>query len=228
MNRAAENDGPAPTKPAIQENGAPGKSSPSNGFLRWHSRGYLPHFESSHATQHVTFHLADSLPKSALQRLEDETKNVPREKRDAERQKRIQAWVDGGHGSCVLAKPHIAKVVQETLLNFDTQRYRLLAWVVMPNHLHVLFEPFPLWTVAKTVASWKRFTARKILDERRENGEAAIAAVWQREYWDRYIRNQAHFIQTIQYIHMNPVKAALATSPELWPWSSASSVNRTP
>jgi hypothetical protein len=79
---------------AIAENGAP----------RWHSRGYLPHFESPGATQHVTFHLADSLPKTVLLRLEAELKTFPAEKRDVERRKRIDAWIDAGHGSCILRK----------------------------------------------------------------------------------------------------------------------------
>jgi len=64
----------------------------------WHNRGYLPHFESSEATQHVTFHLADSLPQAALQRLEAELKTLPTEKRDIERRRRLDAWIDAGHG----------------------------------------------------------------------------------------------------------------------------------
>ncbi len=140
---------------AIQENGAP----------RWHSRGYLPHFESSDAIQHVTFHLADSLPQTVLLRLDSELKPLPAAKRDAERRKRVDAWIDAGHGSCILRKPAIANMVQQSLLTFDSQRYRLLAWVVMPNHVHVLFQPMNEWTVAKIVAAWKKFTARKICDD---------------------------------------------------------------
>ncbi len=63
-----------------------------------------------------------------------------------------------------MREPRIADMVQESLLSFDAQRYRLLAWVVMPNHVHVLFEPINIWSVAKIVASWKKFTARKICD----------------------------------------------------------------
>jgi hypothetical protein len=90
----------------------------------WHSRGYLPHFECPGATQHVTFHLADSLPQTVLLQFEAEMKTLPAEKRDAERRKRI----DAGHGSCVLRKPGVADMVQRSLLSFDSQRYRLLAW----------------------------------------------------------------------------------------------------
>ena len=198
-------------KDAIQENGAP----------RWHSRGYLPHFESSDVTQHVTFHLADSLPQTVLLRLESELKFLPTGKRDVERRKRVDAWIDAGHGSCALRKPAIADMVQGSLLTFDAQRYRLLAWVVMPNHVHVLFQPINGWTVAKIVAAWKKFTARKICDDRRDSGEGPGAPVWHREYWDRYIRDQTHLQQAIEYIHLNPVKAGLVVTPERWHWSSA-------
>ncbi|MGB2641071.1 MAG: transposase, partial [Candidatus Acidiferrum sp.] len=123
----------------------------------------------------------------------------------------------------------IAGMVQESLLTFDAQRYRLLAWVVMPNHVHILFQPIDGWTVAKIVASWKKFTARKICDDLRSGTPisrlAANSPVWHREYWDRFIRDQTHLIQAIDYIHKNPVKAGLVSTPESWPWSSAHSGN---
>ena len=217
----------------IQENGVPG------GVPRgWHSRGYLPHFDSPEAIQHVTFHLADSLPNDVVARLAEELKTLPPAKQDAERRKRIEAWMDAGHGSCVLREPIIAAMVQNSLLTFDARRYRLLAWVVMPNHVHVLFQPVDGWTVAKIVASWKKFTARKICDYQRSAGdvpgnaillngvvanrEIGVPRVWHREYWDRYIRDERHLRQAIEYIHQNPVKAGLVDRPESWPWSSAS------
>lgn len=199
------------TKSAIPENGVPG----------WHSRGYLPHFESSEATQHVTFHLADSLAKDVLQHLESELQTLPAEKQDVERRKRVDAWIDAGHGSCVLRKPAIADMVQGSLLAFDSQRYRLLAWVVMPNHVHILFQPINGWAVAKIVASWKKFTARKICHDRRNSGEEPSEPVWHREYWDRHIRDQSHLVQAVEYIHLNPVKAGLVLTAEDWRWSSA-------
>ncbi len=229
-------------KTAIQENGAPGKG---HATPRWHSRGYLPHFESSEATQHVTFHLADSLPQSAILRIEADVKLLPKERQDAERRKKLDAWIDAGHGSCILRDPQVAAMVQDTLLSFDSQRYRLIAWVIMPNHVHALFQPMNGWEVAKIVASWKKFTARKIRADVPGNADLQIGGVvvtndrksprigesgsgrpvWHREYWDRYIRDQRHFDQAIAYIHQNPVKAGLAASPEAWLWSSASPGN---
>jgi Transposase IS200 like len=167
---------------ADQGSGALVDANTENAVPIWHSRGYLPHFESPEATQHVTFHLADSLPKTVLLALEAELKTLPDEKRGAERRKRIDAWIDAGHGSCILRNPAIAKMVQGSLLSFDAQRYRLLAWVVMPNHVHALFHPMNGWTVAKTVASWKRFTACKICDHHRLTGEGPSPPIWHREY----------------------------------------------
>jgi len=209
-------------KDAIQENGVPrGIHRPGASGPVWHSRGYLPHFEGADATQHVTFHLADSLPPTVLLRLEAELKTFPTEKRDVERRKRVDAWIDAGHGSCLLRKPTSAGMVQRSLLTFDSQRYRLLAWVVMPNHVHVLFGPMEGWTVAKIVAGWKKFTSRKILDEGPDRGEGSGGPVWHREYWDRYIRDEKHFRQAVDYIHLNPVKAGLVDRAEMWRWSSA-------
>ncbi len=188
----------------------------------WHSRGYLPHFESSEVMQHVTFHLADSLPKAVLQRMDVELRLLPAEKREVEHRKRLEDWIDAGHGCCVLRHVSTAQMVQNTLLSCDGQRYRMLAWVVMPNHVHALLEPMHGWTIAKIVASWKKFTARKICDGWRECQAAGPGApVWRREYWDRYIRDERHFLRTVEYIHLNPVKAGLAERTENWRWSSA-------
>jgi len=84
--------------------------------------------------QHVTFHLADSLPKDALDRLNEELKALPVEKQKIERRKKVEACIDAGHGSCLLGVPGIARMVQESLLFFDGERYRVIAWVVMMNH----------------------------------------------------------------------------------------------
>jgi REP element-mobilizing transposase RayT len=199
----------------------------------WHSRGYLPHFEGAEAVQHVAFHLADSLPKGALDRLEEEIGELPIDERALERRKQIEAWIDAGHGSCALRDPRAAAIVQDALLFFDAGRYRLIAWAVMPNHVHALFQSLPGWTVAQIVASWKKFTARKIsasgtADLQIGSAGKTSTVFWHREYWDRCIRNERHFRQAVQYIHENPVKAGLVSKAEDWCWSSAYGGRRTP
>ena len=149
--------------------GVPGGEGDGEG--EWRSRGYMPHCDKPGKIQHVTFHLADSLPRHVLEVMEDEVKGLPTEKQDVERRKRMESWLDAGLGSCVLRIPEIGRKVQESLLFLDGQRYRMIAWVVMPNHVHTLFEPIENWEINKIVASWKKFTARLILEYRRAHPE---------------------------------------------------------
>jgi len=176
----------------------------------WYSRGYLPHFDVPDLIQAVTFRLADSLPKSALDRLDANGIDA------AGRRDLIEATIDCGLGECLLGAEQNAQIVQRSLLHFDGERYRLLAWVVMPNHLHVLLETFPRFPLADVIRSWKTFTARGINLLRGRQG-----AVWQPDYFDRYIRDQAHFEAAVRYIEQNPVKAGLVGSPAQWPFGSA-------
>jgi putative transposase len=153
--------------------------------------------------------------------MKSELKTLPVEEREPEKRRRLDDWIDAGHGSCVLSRPEIADITEASLLRFDSQRYRLIAWAVMPNHVHALFTPMSGWTVARIVASWKKFTARQICDCRRNLNEEATGPVWHREYWDRYIRDKRHLVRTTEYIHLNPVKAGLVGAAESWRWSSA-------
>jgi len=145
----------------------------------WHSRGYLPHVDAEGLIQHITFHLADSLPTGAMAQLEQSIATMPEGQQKRQRRERYQALLDAGHGSCVLGEAEPARLVQDALLHFDGERYRLLAWVVMPNHVHVLIEPASGCRVAKIVQSWKSFTGRRIGEWVREGdpgtGEAGPA-----------------------------------------------------
>ena len=137
----------------------PGKPS---GAPQWSDRGYMPHVDGVDLIQHVSYHLADSLPKKVLERMDAEMKGLPPDLRDNEKERRIAAYLDAGKGSCVLKVPEIAKLVQNTFLHFHGERYTLHAWCVMPNHVHVLFQPKAGWSMSKIVASWKSFTGRRI------------------------------------------------------------------
>ena len=113
-----------------------------NGNARWHSRGYLPHFDSKDHLQSITFRLADSLPQSKLKELEQRLETLPEgdDPKIAKRQQ-IEDWLDAGMGCCALKHPQVAEKIEEALHHFDNQRYQLIAWCVMPNHVHVLIEP---------------------------------------------------------------------------------------
>lgn len=186
----------------------------------WYSRGYLPHLDAPGALQFITFRLADSLPQEALDIIKKELELVPVADRDYERYKKNERWLDRGVGCCALRHPQVAKVMQETLQFADGSSYRLLEWCVMPNHVHVLIEQ--IVSLPKIVQSWKSYTGRWAMAHNAELGLGVPGGqFWMREYWDRFIRDEAHFNRVVRYIRENPVKAGLCEKPSDWPWSSA-------
>lgn len=186
----------------------PPESTPPKG---WYSRGYLPHLDAPGLLQFVTFHLADSLPKGAVEQI-----YAGLDPDDPERLHRVEQWLDSGHGACWLRRPPIAHLVEDALLHFDGMRYRLLCWVVMPNHLHLLAETLPGHPLPELVHSWKSYTAKQVNAILGRSGE-----LWAREYFDRYIRDDAHRAAVTAYIENNPVKAGLVARAENWPFGSA-------
>jgi putative transposase len=200
------------------------------GFLGWHERGYLPHCDYPGLVQFVTFRLADSMPGARrgeweyLFAIED-----VREKRT-----KLEEYLDRGLGACCLRDVRVAQIVEDALLYFHDDRYEMLAWCVMPNHVHLLVHIWrmPLW---KLVRSWKKYVAthaESILLERRpparrELGENPCAPAWktalqwQREYWDTFMRNEEQEKTGVHYIEKNPVRAMLCRTPNEWPVSSA-------
>ena len=192
----------------------------------WYSRGYLPHFDVSRGIQHITYRLADSLPRAVLKQMQIKIEASVRgdDERQTELRRRIETYLVAGHGSCILQEPQVAACVIDTWYHFDGERYHLLEWVVMPNHCHVMIEPLEGFPLGKIVLSWKNYTARFINEFNGRTGvrrSRGSAQVWQREYWDRFIRDERHFAGAREYITMNPVKAGLVARPEDWPWSSA-------
>jgi REP element-mobilizing transposase RayT len=177
----------------------------------WHDRGYLPHFDAGALVQSITFRLADSLPRSVYAQVVATAANDP------ERRRRLDSMIDEGRGSCRLRAPENARIVKDALHHFDGERYRLIAWVIMPNHVHVLIEQIDGFPLADIVHSWKSFAAKEINKRRDAGGQ-----VWASDYFDRFIRDESHLAGAIRYIEENPVKAGLATRPEDWPFSSAS------
>ncbi|HKT48098.1 MAG TPA: transposase [Candidatus Acidoferrales bacterium] len=138
------------------------------------SRGRLPHWEAENAIYFVTFRLADSLPESARRRIQFERQDIVATARTMRRtfsraeqmrlsqlsRRKIEANLDAGAGACWLAQPGIAKIVLESLKHFDGVRYRLFAWCVMPNHVHVLFQLFGEHDLANIVHTWKSFSVK--------------------------------------------------------------------
>lgn len=185
---------------------------------------HIPHFNAPNIIQHITYRLADALPPGYIAYIKAELESADKNQTwlSAALHRKLEAALDQGYGSCILHVPEAAECVVETWQHFDDLRYRLLEWVVMPNHCHVLIQPFDEFSLSKIVLSWKSYTARKInLIKNRLHPNEPASALWQRNYWDRFIRNSAHYEAVKNYIHMNPVLAGLAPSPQKWSWSSA-------
>lgn len=181
----------------------------------WHHRR-LPHFEAGSIPQGVTFRLADSLPRQMLTEIQSRVALLPEKQGNEEYRRKVNGILDQGLGAQWLKDHRIASIVENALLFFDNDRYTLHAWVVMSNHVHVLFTPAEGWTLTKILHSWKSFTAREANKVLKRSGE-----FWQAEYFDRAVRDESGFNKAVEYIEHNPVVAGLCGSPGEWRFCSA-------
>jgi REP element-mobilizing transposase RayT len=182
----------------------------------WYSRGYLPHYDSGSITQFVTCRLFDSLPQKILRRFRAELEAKNAADIDREIMILIEKFLDSGYGECFLKERKIAEIIKNSLQKFDNERYKLTAWVIMPNHIHLLLKPLNGWELYKILQSFKSFTAQEANKKLNRNGK-----FWMREYFDRRIRDYDHFEKTFRYIENNPVKAGFCKKPGDWEFSSA-------
>jgi REP element-mobilizing transposase RayT len=187
-----------------------------NSTLGWHSRGYLPHFDGGELAQFITFRLNDSLPRDMLICWKEDLKFEQNAQAASIMRRRVEAYLDQGHGHCYLGNQDVAEMVQSALLFHDEMKYRLVAWVIMPNHVHMLCTPLDDHRLSQIMHSLKSYTSNEANRMLNSSGR-----FWQKEYFDRYIRNARQFARTVHYIEMNPVKANLCRKPEEWPFSSA-------
>lgn len=176
----------------------------------------LPHWQSGQTACFITFRLADSLPEALLADW--------RSDRDAWRENHPEPWdeatemeyyerfsaridyaLDAGHGSCLLALPEHAAAVANTLSARNGTDYHLHLWVIMPNHVHILMSPNHEASLSRIVGGWKRFSATRIHKVCGTSGQ-----LWQKDYFDRLIRDWNHFQSVAQYIRRNPSKARIS------------------
>ena len=184
---------------------------------------YLPHWARGGAMYAVTFRLADSLPADVLehwrterdrtvQRVEGKDRELTQQERHELAQlysNRVESHLNAGHGQCYLRDARIAELVQNALKHFDGERYDLIAWAVMPNHVHAVLKPYEGIELPDILHSWKSYTATKANELLGCSG-----AFWQSEYYDHLIRDEKDFIHQVNYVLNNPHKAEL----EEWPW----------
>jgi putative transposase len=190
--------------------------NPEKDITIGHNR--LPHWDQAGSCYFITFRLFDSVPAPLLKELREAERlwlaaHPQPWSEELEReylnlfQGQIDRWLDQGYGVCVLRDRSHAQIVARTLAFFEHQRTRLHAWVVMPNHVHVLAEIFKEFSLSEVLKSWKSYTATEI------NGQLGrTGPLWQKGYHDRLIRNWEHFGNVVRYIRRNPSKAQLPDS----------------
>jgi putative transposase len=112
---------------------------------------------------------------------------------------------------CLSKNPEIADCVIGSLRYFDEQRYKLIAWCVMPNHVHVIAQLMKGSDLDSILHSWKSYTANVANGFLGRSG-----AFWWREYYDHCIRDEEELARTIRSVLENPIKAGLRDWPYTW------------
>jgi putative transposase len=177
----------------------------------------LPHWRQDGATYFATFRLGDSLPEAKVRELRKfreawKSRHPPprsnqlMEEFSREVFTRVERWIDQGMGSCVLKEPSAAAIMTGAMHHFDGERYQLGAYVVMPNHVHVVVRPTEpqVHSLDTIIGIWKQFASGKINSQAGDTG-----SLWQDEGYDRIIRDEEHLYRVLQYIVRNPKKAGL-------------------
>lgn len=209
-------------------------------------RRKLPHIQPVNATYFVTYRLANSIPKSMLIELqiekEDFERQLKRVKSPVEREKlkyefhkiyfkKCDDTLDKiRSGPVWLKDPEIALLVSNSIKHFDVTVYDLLAYTIMPNHVHQVFQlgedhikeikkskdryknkSYPVTEILESIKKYTARRANKILDRR--------GRFWERESYDHVVRNNKSLVRIVKYVLNNPVKAGLVELPEQWSWN---------
>ena len=174
-------------------------------------RRRLPHFYPSGPDLFVSWHLHGSLPHSVY---------PPDKLLTGQAFAWVDRLLDGRcEGPLLLRQPAIAQVVVDSIRRgASLDHYQVHAFVVMPNHVHLLLTPrVPPSRLLKSLKGCTAREANRILGR---TGEP----FWQRESYDHWVRDQAEFGRIRRYIENNPVKAGLVAQASDYPWSSAAEV----
>ncbi len=193
---------------------------------------FLPHWKIDSGTYAVSFRQADSLPTVVLNRYREARDLILEKieiltKLDSSRSQLddlsslreelnhletsiIEPALNQGYGSCLFNNNQNAELVANALKHFDGTRYDLLAWCIMPNHVHVILKLAKGEELDKILHSWKSFTSHEI---NKLNGTSG--SIWQKESYDHLIRDGKDFRNQIDYVLNNPTKAGFSN----WQWT---------
>ena len=178
------------------------------------SGGGLPHWEQKGVCYFITFRLADSLPVTRLKKWKEEragwlTKHPKPWDEETEGEyhrvfsMKIERWLDQGIGACLLRDPKVRDVILEKMLERHGVGYFVHRLVLMPNHAHVLVS-LEEGTLGELMKRWKGGTAFWV---NKALGRSGV--FWQRDYFDRIVRDARHYQRCVRYIEGNPGKAGL-------------------
>jgi len=169
----------------------------------------LPHWQPETRDLFLTWRLYGSLPQAVLNALR--TRSFPSPGR------KFIAFEDNldlaAFGPTWLRTPEIAQTVVQTILDAEQCKLcKLHAYVVMPNHVHVLLEPLAQMSSITQFIKGRSARHANLLLHR--HGKT----FWQKESFDHWVRDSKEFDRILLYIRNNPVKAKLAANPAAWPW----------
>ena len=183
----------------------------------------LPHWRQFGVTYFVTSRLADSLPSWVMQQWREERLHwllrhgvrseaahdslSPSKQREFKRifTARWHQRLDAGYGGCVLKEAEVAQALAEEFTKGHSLDYWLDAWVIMPNHFHVLVAPFQRTSLSSIQQRWKGASAKRINQRLKRQGQ-----LWQKEAFDHIVRNSNRLNDFRRYIAENPAKARLS------------------
>ncbi len=163
----------------------------------------LPHFTPEEGVFFITACLKGALPKYIRKELKDDGLSFE--------QTRLEKYIGNEKSPQWLKEPAIGKVVKNTLHHFDNDRYKLICYCIMSNHVHfVIYKlKLPLSKIMHSIKSYSANKANKILDR--------SGAFWQDESFDRSIRHRGELAEIINYCLENPIKAGLVKDWKDWP-----------
>ena len=187
----------------------------------------LPHWAQDGAVVFITWRTHDSMPKAVIEAWLSERnawlagRGIDPASRDWKRRVQLLApvdmlqfhahfttrWhdeLDACHGACVLRQAELAQLVAASLRHFDGDRYELLDFVIMPNHVHLLAVFPDKAAMLAQCESWKHYSAGQI--NRRIGAKGRF---WQQDAFDHLVRHEAQFRRLQNYIAENPIKAGL-------------------
>jgi REP element-mobilizing transposase RayT len=203
---------------------------------RFYYKQDLPHVQPPGATIFVTFRLANSLPEQVIEKFIDENKKLEQKVLNDSQAGNAKDHTEQLHKKqfarfdnllhfyasskvCYLKDDRVANLVSESIHYRNNKFYDLIAFCIMPNHVHLLITPlqenvdqyYSLTKILHSLKGHTAFQANKTLNR--------TGTFWQRESYDHVVRDDEELSRIVAYILFNPVRAKLTSDWQDWPWS---------